>query len=336
MSSLSRHKIVCFFLALCSVHCAAAHAAEVKLGVRPILADGAYVGFDARLTFVGCDSGRTTVYLPNEWGGETELYKAVRDLTLASEGRLESSANIAQRVVTHAPNATIVLRYRVVDDAASAPSRAKEGGNDYRARFAKTHFHVLGNTLVPQMECVPLSTPAHFAISGMPHGATFTSDLEHQSMVRKLTLNDLIESVLVGGDFRVIDAGGGARLAIRGNWSTPDNVWREKFVAIARAQRAYWRTGDEPFLVTIQQTPSLGPGSVSVGGTGRGDAFAFFASPDSPLQTIVKVMSHEMMHTWVPRRIGRLPRIDEPRHGGCSCALDCGRRRISLPALTRR
>jgi predicted metalloprotease with PDZ domain len=289
-----------------------AHAQTVELRVKPLLDGGTYVGLDARLTFPGCASGRTRLNLPSAWGGEIELYKAIRDVKIVHGGRMQKVDTPWQRVVIHKPNATIVLRYRVVDDAASASSRPKETGGDYRARFTKTHFHLMGNTLVPQSECVPLSTPARFQIVGMPKGAAFASDLEHQSMGRKLTHGDLVESILVGGDFRVIDAGDGARLAIRGNWSTPDSVWKEKFNAIARAQRAYWRASEEPFLVTIQQSPDQGPGNVSVGGTGRSDAFAFHATPNAPLETIARIMSHEMMHTWVPRAIGLLPRKDEP------------------------
>jgi predicted metalloprotease with PDZ domain len=284
----------------------------VSLRVQPIFADGAYTALDAQFTFRGCKSGRTVVNLPANWGGETELYKAIRDLKIVRGGRMEAAEAAWQRVILHKPNATIELRYRLVDDAASASSRPKETGNDYRARFTKTHFHVLGNTVALQSECVPLSAPARFQIVGMPKGAAFASDLEHQAMGRKLTQLDLVESILVGGDFRVIDAGGGARLAIRGTWSTPDTVWRDKFNAIARAQRAYWRAGDEPFLVTVQQVAESEPGHISVGGTGRSDAFAFHATPNAPIDTIVKIMSHEMMHTWVPRAIGLLPRKDEP------------------------
>jgi predicted metalloprotease with PDZ domain len=287
-------------------------AKNVELHVKPVVSLDAYAGLDARFTFRGCASGRTIVNLPANWGGETELYKAIRDVKIVRGGRMEKIEVPWQRVVLHKPNATIALSYRVVDDAASASSHPKETGGDYRARFTKTHFHLMGNTFVPQSECVPLSTPARFEIVGMPKGASFASDLEHQSMGRKLTQGDLVESILVGGDFRVIDAGGGARLGIRGNWSTSDSVWTEKFNAISRAQRAYWRASDEPFLVTIQQSPDQGPGSVSVGGTGRSDAFAFHATPNAPLETIVKIMSHEMMHTWVPRAIGLLPRKDEP------------------------
>lgn len=289
---------------------ASAFAAELR--VQPLVTERGFTGLAAQLTLTGCASGRTRVYLPDAWGGEPELYRAIRDLTIVGEGRIEAAENVAQRVVYHKPGEKFTLRYHLVEDKASTPSKPKEGGNDYRARFSQTHFHVIGNTLVPSAECTSMSAAAKFEIAGMPSGTKFASDLEHHSMGRNLTFADLIESVLVGGDFRVIDAGGGARLAIRGTWPTPDEVWREKFVAIARAQRAYWRTKDEPFLVTIQQTPSLGPGSVSVGGTGRADAFAFFANPESPIETIVKVMSHEMMHTWVPRRIGGALRSAEP------------------------
>jgi predicted metalloprotease with PDZ domain len=63
--------------------------------------------------------------------------------------------------------------------------------------------------------------------------------------------------------------------------------------------------------VTVLDLPSQGPNSTSVGGTGRSDAFAFFATTNARPGTLDQVMSHEMMHTWVPRRIGTMPSDNE-------------------------
>ncbi|MGL4573808.1 MAG: hypothetical protein ACRCV9_03365 [Burkholderiaceae bacterium] len=285
-----------------------ANAAPVELRVQPVVKDGTFSALDVALRFNGAASGSTRVHLPNEWGGERELYKSVRDLR--AQGATIAPGDAPHvRVLTHAPNARITLRYRVVDDAQGPPDTNK--GNDYRPKIAARYFHVLGNALVAQPLSIDGKSLARFELRGMPAWAKAASDLDHQHTGRVLTFDDLTESVLVGGDFRVIDAGGGKRMAIRGQWQQSDAQWRSAFMQIAQSQRAYWGSKGEPYLVTVLPIAMQGPGSISIGGTGRSDAFAFFATPNAGLDRIVQVMAHEMMHTWVPRRIGGLPEQNE-------------------------
>jgi predicted metalloprotease with PDZ domain len=53
------------------------------------------------------------------------------------------------------------------------------------------------------------------------------------------------------------------------------------------------------------------PGSTSSGGTALNDAFAFFATPNVPEASITRTLTHEGMHSWIPRRIGGLPEKNE-------------------------
>jgi predicted metalloprotease with PDZ domain len=241
--------------------------------------------------------------LPNEWGGERALYQSITDIS-AVGATLASGDDPAFRTLTTAPGATIVIRYRVIHVGKEI---RKQVGGDYRPIITPTYFHLLGNAIVPQIEGMWLDSPAKFVLDGMPSNFSFASDLEHQTMGRKLSVLDLIDSVLVGGDFRVLDAGSGARLAIRGKWARDDNVWKQQFSRIASSQRDFWGAKSEPFLVTIIDLPDMAPGSTSVGGTGRADAFAFFATTNAQPERIDQTMAHEMMHSWIPRRIGGLP-----------------------------
>jgi predicted metalloprotease with PDZ domain len=293
-------------LASCAVTTAPLPPAAVELTVQPVFEQQAYRALKVSLAFNGCASGRTTLTLPDEWGGETQLYKALRDFQ-APGAQLEPGLSPAQRVLIHAPGQRLVLHYRVVSDAASRPDQPKAQGNDYRPILEPSHFQVLGNALVVQPQCTAQQAQARFVLKGLPAGDVFASDLQHQSMGRAITMGDLVESVLVGGDFRLIDAGGGARLAVRGAWPWSDAQWKDNFARVASAVRSYWRSADEPYLVTVLQRPSNNPGHSSVGGTGRSDAFAFFATPNVQPPRLLQTMAHEMTHTWVPRRIGGLP-----------------------------
>jgi predicted metalloprotease with PDZ domain len=281
----------------------------VTLQMRPVLAGGKFSAIDFSYTFVAPLSQTSAILaLPNEWGGERELYRAWRDLRVEG-AEIADGETIWQRKLSFKPSATVTLRYRIVAEGVEA---RKQHGNDYRPKIEASYFQLLGNAVVPQINGMWLGSPARFVLGGMPHGASFASDLEHGAMGRKMKVADLIESVLVGGDFRVLDAGGGARLAIRGKWPRSDDVWSAQFSRIAKSQRDFWGTGNEPFLVTILDLPDRGVGSISTGGTGRSDAFAFFSTTNASPERLDQTMAHEMMHTWVPRRIGFLPSKNEP------------------------
>jgi predicted metalloprotease with PDZ domain len=263
------------------------------------------------LTFDGDMDGQTAIALPNEWGGEKKLYLAIREIA-AQNAELSNGDAPHIRVLRHAPSARITVTYRVADDDQGPPK--KDGGNDYRVQLKPKLVFALGDAIVAQPETVDVDAPARVSIQGLPQGMVLASDLQHQELGRTLTFRDLIESVVLAGDVRVIDAGGGMRLAIHGKIDARDDQgWKDAFTQIATAQRRFWRSGDEPFLVTILTSPPPEEGFTSIGGTGRSDAFAFFTTTNAGPAKLDQILAHEMMHTWVPRRIGAMPEgPDEP------------------------
>jgi len=169
----------------------------------------------------------------------------------------------------------------------------------------------LGEAYLAKPGHIAQDSPVRVSLGGFVAPHRVASDLEHGAFGKTLDYGDAVESVLIGGDIRLIDAGDGTRLAIRGGMRARDDAsWRDAFRRIAGAQRGYWRSAGEPYLVTIRTTPPPTPGAVSVGGTGRGDAFAFFATENAEPFMLDRIMAHEMMHTWVPGRIGGLRHDD--------------------------
>jgi hypothetical protein len=212
---------VAFFIGVTNVgqtHAAASAWPDTPVTLRatPIFQSDRLAAFDFAYSFVApADNQPLLLALPNEWGGEVALYQAWHEIRV--EGAVMSTgAADWQRLLKATPGAQVTLRYRIRDEGTSV---RKMRGNDYRPRIADTWFQFLGNAVVPQVTGMPLSTPARFVMEGAPAGFRFASDLEHGAMGRRMNVGDLIESVLVGGDFRVLDAGNGARLAVRGNWS---------------------------------------------------------------------------------------------------------------------
>ncbi len=280
----------------------------VHYSLTPVLAKGKLeaLAFDVR--FKGEADGETVLNLPNEWGGFTELYQGVRDLRIDGKGVAVSSPDAARRVVRHEPGTELRVSYRIVQYWPGVPKVT--GGNEYRPILQPGYFHAIGDTvfIAPEGDG---SRPASFAVKGLPRGWAFASDLEHATSGRKLVLGDIIESVSVGGDFRVVKRGP-VRVAIRGKWSFTDDTFMGQLGPIFESHRRFWGDAEEPYLVTVIQLAS-DPGQRSIGGTGRSDAFAFFATDNADSVGLSYTLAHEHMHTWIPRRIGGMPGDEEPR-----------------------
>lgn len=279
----------------------------IELILQPLVKGGMYRALQVTLKFAGSADGTTYLSLPDEWAGEKGLYRYLHNITV-NGAALREGSTAAQRVLKHKPNAPIVVKYSVRPVANEV--RREKSGNDYRPVIAGSYFHVLGDTFIISPSSVDGRARARFKMLGLLARHSFASDLEHQHAARELTMDDLLESVLVGGDFRVLHAGQGARLAIRGEWPRDDNAWLSSLSRIAQGTRGYWGDRTEPYLVTVLPI-TRPPGVVSIGGTGRSDGFALFATTNANPATTDQVLAHEMMHTWIPARIGGLPRENE-------------------------
>lgn len=293
--------VVLFGLALAWAAVAAADDA-VRYTLTPVMAKGKLEALAIEVRFKGEADGETVLELPNEWGGKTELYQGVRDLGVDGPGVVVTSPGPAKRIVRHKPGAELRVRYRIVQYWPGVPSVT--GSNEYRPVVQPMYFHVLGNAIFVRPESND-DAPASFALKRMPRNWSFASDLEHASMGRKLTLSDIIESVSVGGDFRVLKRGL-VRVAIRGKWSFADDEFIGRLQPIMASHHKFWGDPDEPYLVTVLPL-EMQPGSQSSGGTGRSDAFAFFATDNVDSGALNWILAHEHLHTWIPRRIGSMP-----------------------------
>lgn len=279
--------------------------ARVDYEFTPILEEDVLRAVEIDLRFRGDPDGLTTLRLPDEWGGQSELWRSIESLRVIAGANLREGDDPASRVLEHRPNARIHIRYRVIQDWEGAPSA--EQGNPYRAIIQPTYFHLIGNAalVIPEIEG---STPVRVRARAMPRGWRFASDLEH----RGLTIEDANTSIAVGGDFRVVSGEDpNIRIAIRGAWQFSDADFAAKASRIVMGQRRFWEDASEPYLITVIELTTPDPGWVSVGGTGLEDAFAFFATPSGDDRTINRILAHEGLHTWIPGRIGGMPQEDE-------------------------
>lgn len=259
-------------------------AAEVRVSVR----------------FRGDSDGETNLYLPNAWGGETELWTGLTDLTVASgNAELLETDTPAQRLLRHAPGAPLELNYTIIQDWDGVPTAGQ--GNDYRPVVNSDYVHLLGDTWVVD---VATDQADHITVTASaPDDWALATDLTHQTRHDPQTLHG---SVLVAGDFRIETRqveNVELRIALRGAFDFSDSDLTDMVEAAMHANHAYWGAGGQPYFVTILPLEAP-PDRMSVGGTGLGDAFAFFATPNAEANFLFDTLTHEHNHSWVPGQLG--------------------------------
>lgn len=294
----------CLALALFLAH--SASAAEVEYTLTPVLEEQALTAVQVDLRFTGEADGETQLELPNSWGGQEKLWRELAGLEVISGATISAGDGPAARVLRHAPAVPIHLRYRVLQNWKEGAPSANDG-NPYRPIIQPKYFHLIGNAafVVPEIE---QDVSASIRVDGLPEGWSFASDLEHAG----LKLGQVKSSINVGGDYRIVrDEASGMRVAIRGEWKFSDSEFLASVAKIAQGHRRFWKDTDAPFLVTVTYLTTPDPGWTSIGGTGLDDAFAFFATPNTEVKSIARLLAHEGLHTWIPAKIGGLAEKDE-------------------------
>lgn len=297
------------FAAALALLCAGfAAPARVDYTLRPEVGDGALQAVRVELVFRGDADGETLIELPGSWGGEEELWRGVDALRVVRGATLADGDGPATRVLQHAPNARVTLSYRIIQDGEGPPSA--RGRGRYRPVIQPGYFHLIGETalVVPDVD---EASPTRVRVTGLPPGWRYASDLQHGG----LRLANVRASVMVGGDFRILNAPNGhARIAIRGEWGFTDQQFAREVGEIIGAQRDFWGDDRQPYLVTVIQQQAA-PNNISVGGTGLSDAFAFFATPNAAAISITRTLAHEGNHTWIPSQIGGFSEDEAQQRG---------------------
>ncbi|MFT3728295.1 MAG: hypothetical protein QM759_10780 [Terricaulis sp.] len=277
---------------------------RVAYTLTPLIENGRLKAVQVDLIFRGEYGGHTVLELPSEWGGQKELYHSIHDLRAISNVTISDGEDEAHRVLSYRPRALVHVQYIVFQDWVGEP-RA-ENGNPYRPIVQPGYFQFIGSTFLATPRLAE-RTPVDVHIRNLPSGWRWASDLEHED----LALGNVAASTTVGGDYRVLHGRDfHIRVAIRGQWSFTDAEFAEGVTDIITAERAFWGDAPSPYLVTVTQLTSPNNSWLSIGGTGLGDAFAFFASPNASYAQIARTLAHEAIHTWIPGEVGGMPEGD--------------------------
>lgn len=282
---------------------------RIEYTLTPVLEAGALQAVQVDMRFRGEADGETGLRLPGSWGGQNELWRSLTAIETVSGAALADGDAPDRRVLTHRPNARIHLRYRIIQDFEGPPNARQ--GNAYRPVIQPDYFHLIGDASFITPESAPLVTYVRVRVRNLPRGWRFASDLEHAP----LALGRLWASVTVGGNFRIIERPDqDVRVAMRGEWNFTDDGFADEVATIIGGQRRFFGDRPSPYLVTVMQLVVPQEGWLSVGGTGLGDAFAFFATPNAEEHQITRTLAHEGLHTWIPGLIGGMPEEDEAQH----------------------
>lgn len=273
----------------------AAPQAEYALDIEP--RDGGIADVRIAVSFRGEADGETLIVLPTEWGGEDQLWDNFADFELQG-GTLMENGDPGLLTAQHAPNADMVLRYRVVPDRAGDPHAAAD--DYYRPIITEDYVHLIAHTIFARPDPVESAELAFSSNAGS--GWEIITDLQHGFD----GVNGLTTAIIVAGDFRVTTRdldGAPLRIAMRGDIGVPDDAFADAVVTAARGTNAYWGDQGFPYLVTVIPLDAE-PGRSSVGGTNLGDAFAFFSTPNPETFILMRILAHEYVHNWNPARLG--------------------------------
>lgn len=285
---------------------AAAKAPEdrtIQYKLTPLAPGGWGNALRVEMQFRGDADGETTLFLPEEWGGSTSLWRHITDVKIGGAKRLSGFYNA--RVIHHRPGARIRVRYDVVSAWPDDP------GFDYekaRPLITRGHFLVHGEGVF----AAPggrQAKDARFRWGRIPKGWKVASDLDHLGG-GKTTVANLIDSVAIGGKaMQVVERRIGQaplRVAVTGRWGFTPDALADVVQKVIAAENDFWGEEATPFLVAMAPLGEV-PAGLSYVGTARTDAFSIASTSAFELKHATRFLGHEYMHSWVPTALGDMP-----------------------------
>ncbi|MFP3944966.1 MAG: hypothetical protein ACLFWF_13800 [Alphaproteobacteria bacterium] len=310
---------VLLLLAACTVDEDAAAPDVLTYELTP-LTDEETAELQVDVTFRGDMDGATLLVLPEAWASETDLHRAVSGLEVVSGGILQTAANPARRVVRHLPGVQVHVRYVLTQDFEGEPAFGEDYKPGYRPVVRPDYIHFIGHTglVLPRFSRSGRDTEREVVlrwrnVSEDWRVATSYGDGQ-EGWERRLSERDLRAAVYVAGDFRMVERerdGATVRVAVRGEeWSFSPDQFAGRVMDVFATSRDFWGDPEvDTYLVTIlpvRPPEDAEPGFVSISGTGLTRSFAIFSTVNADPERMDYVLTHEMQHEWITRRMGVL------------------------------
>lgn len=281
---------------------------------------------DVAVTFTGKAEGQTEVVLGLAWADEQAPYERFLDVTAIGEttGAIiaQSGAAPQNRVfLTHQPNENITLRYRL--SAADSRAPEKDSGYYYAPVLNGDNIHLIGWTAlaVPNIGTRDNNGPKKAMVSfdwkGLPSGwVTF----ESFDKAKPVQLNNLFQSFMLAGEYhketRDID-GKPLSVFVNGDWSFDKADLADRIQKILIGLNTEWGDAAMDFHVSLLPVPPM-EGVTTLTGTALHHSFTVAATDNFTLDELSIFLAHEIVHDWVPARIGQFPNCE----GDYDCTAD--------------
>jgi predicted metalloprotease with PDZ domain len=288
--------------ALAAIGAAKPDQGRVDYRLTPEFDQGGLSNLRVSLSLRADASGRTRLDLPDESMGERERWRLLSGFE-AKGARLEEDGP-AHRVLISKPGAPLTVTYRVRSAYASDPPGK---GNPYKGPIIRPAWFATHGDFVFAIPHGRDHAPATFAWAGFPKGWTVASNLDGAE--RRFTVGNVFESNLLGGtDVQLYTRqipGGVMRFAMRGDWSFAGGSFADELASVISGQRGFWGGSRTPYFISL--IPLAPSGGISVGGTGRFQGFALFATANASDAMLRRTLAHEHTHTWIPALQGWMP-----------------------------
>lgn len=265
--------------------------------------------FHISVSFKGDSDGITRVQIPNEWGGQENLFNAVHDLRIKAPAVIGDTSEPFVKQITHRPNQSLTIEYDLVQDF-KGPLRNQ---NRYRPVVEDQYIHWIGHTVwvLPDWGADE-KVSVKLEWRGLSKSWTLANSFgvgKHSQRI-ETDFENLGHSINVAGDFRLTPMLSGGRpinVMMRGSWQFEDDELAGMIRRVIESQRDFWNDRSQPnFLVTLVPLDE-GPNSYSYGGTGLDNSFALFATPQASVASLRGLLAHEYFHNWNPTTLGRMP-----------------------------
>jgi predicted metalloprotease with PDZ domain len=248
----------------------------------------------------GTDSGKTYIKLPDSFGSERQLYKAIQQLQVRTEGAtIIETADSTIRLITHRPKARLHITYTLQQDWSGPLHHPK----NFRAILYKKYINATGFALfiLPKMDSTQKVDVA-LDWSRMPAGWAIGNSLHAQTNTYKgrLRLDDFQNTFYTAGDFRItkhLVAGKPIYIALRDTaWKFSDETLNQQIITIISKEREFWNDHTEPYYF-VNLISFDGEGSYN--GSALHQSFTLAISKDFNLGTpLLRLLAHEYMHRW--------------------------------------
>jgi len=262
------------------------------------------------VTFEGDSSGKTKLILPSTWATQSRLYNAIKNIeVLSPDAKLSDTLEPHIKIIAHAPNQLLRVRYNLVQDSIGPPSTTR--GAAYRPILQVSYFHFMGNAWVRpdwnENEEISFSLewknfPKEWYLAN-----SFGANQNQQDF--QIALGTFIRSIYVGGDFRFNTAlvnGSPVYIAMRGSWRFADKDFVDLAQKVFLIEREFWNDYNYPhYLVTLLPLDDPQSGTF-YGGTALTKSFAGFATKNIKLDDLKPLLAHELFHNWNPAKLGRI------------------------------